>query len=184
MDISWVLTLLSHNGNSWVFKFYCYWSIVDWHCCICVWCTAKWFSYTYIYIFFFRIFSLLGYLFKILLNYYWFTVLCWFQVYSKVNQLYMYLSNLFFPISVITNYWVDFPVLYSRSLLIIYFIQWCVHAIPILLNLPPYHGFLEVVRLSEARQRKTNIMWYYLYVESNKMIQENLFIKQIHRFQN
>ena len=29
-----------------------YWSIVDLYCCISFWCTAKWFSYTCIYIFF------------------------------------------------------------------------------------------------------------------------------------
>ena len=38
---------------------------------------------------------------------------------------------------------------------------------------------LEVIILSEVRQRKTNTIWYHLYVESNlKMIQKNLFIKQ------
>ena len=44
---------------------------------------------------------------------------------------------------------------------------------------------LEVIILSEVRQRKTNIM-YHLYGEFNKMIQKNLLIKQkkSHRFQN
>ena len=37
---------------------------------------------------------------------------------------------------------------------------------------------LEIVILSEVSQRKTNIIWYHLYVESKKMIQMNLFTKQ------
>ena len=37
---------------------------------------------------------------------------------------------------------------------------------------------LEIIILSEVRQRKTNIIWYHLYVESKKMIQMNLFTKQ------
>ena len=44
---------------------------------------------------------------------------------------------------------------------------------------------LDIIILSEVRQRKTNIM-YHLYGEFNKMIQKNLLIKQkkSHRFQN
>ena len=38
---------------------------------------------------------------------------------------------------------------------------------------------LEIIILSEVRQRKTNIIWYHFYVESKKMIQMNLFTKQI-----
>ena len=37
---------------------------------------------------------------------------------------------------------------------------------------------LEIIILSEESQRKTNIIWYHLYVESKKMIQMNIFIKQ------
>ena len=37
---------------------------------------------------------------------------------------------------------------------------------------------LEIITLSEVSQRKTNIIWYHLYVESLKMIQINLFTKQ------
>ena len=36
---------------------------------------------------------------------------------------------------------------------------------------------LEIIKLSEVSQRKTNII-YCLYVNSKKMIQMNLFIKQ------
>ena len=49
---------------------------------------------------------------------------------------------------------------------------------------------LEIIILSEARQRKKNTILYNLYVESSKtnkkMIHKNLFIKQkqTHRFQN
>ena len=42
---------------------------------------------------------------------------------------------------------------------------------------------LEMIVLGEVSQRKTNIIWYRLYVESKKMIQMNLFTeqKQTHR---
>ena len=39
---------------------------------------------------------------------------------------------------------------------------------------------LEIIILSEVRQRKTNIIWYHLYVESKKIIQVNLYVKQKH----
>ena len=44
---------------------------------------------------------------------------------------------------------------------------------------------LEIIILSEVRQRKTNII-YHLHVEFRKMIQMNLFTKekQTHRLQN
>ena len=58
-------------------------------------------------------------------------------MYSKVIQLYTYMYPFSdsFPIEVITEYWVEFPVLYNRSLLIIYFMynQFGVgHATPLL----------------------------------------------------
>ena len=37
---------------------------------------------------------------------------------------------------------------------------------------------LEIVIQSEVSQRKTNIIYYHLYVESRKMVQMNLFAKQ------
>ena len=37
---------------------------------------------------------------------------------------------------------------------------------------------LEIVLLSEVRQRKTHIMCYHLYVKSKKMVQINLFTIQ------
>ena len=37
---------------------------------------------------------------------------------------------------------------------------------------------LEIIILSDVSQKKTSIIWYYLYMESIKMIQKNLFIKQ------
>ena len=37
---------------------------------------------------------------------------------------------------------------------------------------------LEIIILSEGSQRKKNIIWYHLYVESKKVIQMNLFVKQ------
>ena len=43
---------------------------------------------------------------------------------------------------------------------------------------------LQIIILSEVSQRKTNIIWYHLYVESKKMIQMNLFTKQKHTFRH
>ena len=37
---------------------------------------------------------------------------------------------------------------------------------------------LEIIILNEVSQRKTNIVLYHLYVESNKNDTKNLFIKQ------
>ena len=37
---------------------------------------------------------------------------------------------------------------------------------------------LENIILSEVSQRKTNIIWYHLYVESKKMIRRNMFAKR------
>ena len=49
-------------------------------------------------------------------------MLCQFQVYSKVIQLYIYLFSNYFPIQVIYRILNEFLVLYNRSLLVIYFI--------------------------------------------------------------
>ena len=35
----------------------------------------------------------------------------------------------------------------------------------------------EIIILSEVNQRKTNVTWYHLHVESKKVIQMNLFTK-------
>ena len=37
---------------------------------------------------------------------------------------------------------------------------------------------LETVILSVGRHRKTNIIWYHLYVESIRMVEMNFFTKQ------
>ena len=37
---------------------------------------------------------------------------------------------------------------------------------------------LEITILSEVSQTKTDVTWYHLYVESEKLIQTNLLIKQ------
>jgi len=36
---------------------------------------------------------------------------------------------------------------------------------------------LEIIILGEVGQRKINIIWYHLYIGSNKIIQKNLFTK-------
>ena len=61
--------VLSHYG---FLKFLFYWNIVDLQCCIYFFCTAKWFSYTYmqththihIYTFFFLFFSIMAQMVK------------------------------------------------------------------------------------------------------------------------
>ena len=61
-------------------------------------------------------------LFTHLLKYSWFTVSYQFQVYSKVIVTYQYIFFFrLFPLYVIIRYRIQFPVLYSRSLLCIYF---------------------------------------------------------------
>ena len=37
---------------------------------------------------------------------------------------------------------------------------------------------LDIIILSEVSQTKKNTTWYHLFMESRKMIQMNLFIKQ------
>ena len=34
---------------------------------------------------------------------------------------------------------------------------------------------LETIKPSEVSQTKTNIIWYYLYVESKKIVQMNIY---------
>ena len=65
--------------------------------------------------------------FLILLRFIWFIMLCYFQVYSKVNLLYKFIYPPIlhsFPMQaiILVEYWLEFPVLYSRSLLGIYLI--------------------------------------------------------------
>ena len=61
--------MLPHVGLFFVFFclliFILYWSIVDVQRCVSLRCTAEWFSYAYIFMFFFKFFSYLGY-YKIL----------------------------------------------------------------------------------------------------------------------
>ena len=69
------------------------WSIVNLQCCVSFRCTAKWFSYIYIH-----------------------THICiHFQILFHCT-----FSDSFPFFSIITRYWVEFPVLYSRSSLFIY----------------------------------------------------------------
>ena len=67
--------------------------------------------------------SLNIFFFLITWEYTWLTMSCSFQVYSKLNQLSIYIYHSFFPRQVIIEYWVDFPVLYSRFLPINYSIH-------------------------------------------------------------
>ena len=57
-----------------------------------------------------------------LLKYSWFTVLCQYLLCSRVTQLYPYRHSFAysFPLWFTTGYWVQFPVLYSRTLLFIH----------------------------------------------------------------
>ena len=87
------------------FKINFYWCIVALQCCVSFWCTAKWISYTYMYMHYFLD---------------------------------------FLPTYVTTEHWVEFPVLYSRFSLVIYFIHSSVYmSIPISKFIPP--PFLSLV---------------------------------------
>ena len=58
-----------------------------------------------------------------LLEYSWFTMLYEFQVHSKANQLFLHPFFIFLD-GPLQSYWVEFPVLYYRSLLVIYGLPW------------------------------------------------------------
>ena len=81
----------------------------------------------------FKYFSFpIKYNFYFILEYSWFTVLClrytakWFcthtHTHTHIHIHYIHSFSDSCPIQVITEYWVEFPVLYSRSLLIIYLV--------------------------------------------------------------
>ena len=79
-----------------------------------------------------------------ILEYSWLTMLCQFHVYSKVIQLYIYMYPFFFRffshIGHCVEYWVEFPVLYSGSLLVIYLMYSSVCTlIPSSWFIPPRH---------------------------------------------
>ena len=59
------------------------------------------------------------------MEYSWFTILYYFLLFNKVNQLYIHSFYGFFPHMIITMYWVQFHVLYSR-LLLVYLFYLCV----------------------------------------------------------
>ena len=66
-------------------------------------------------------------------------MLCQFQVYGTVIQVYLYLCIFFpdsFPLQVIKKYWIQFLVLHSRSLLTVYFIYSSVYT---LIPNPQFH---------------------------------------------
>ena len=62
---------------------------------------------------------------KFLLEYGYFTMLYWFLLQSKVNQLYIYRSPLldFLPLQATTEDWRELPVKYSRFPFVIQFIH-------------------------------------------------------------
>ena len=64
---------------------------------------------------------------KTIFEYISFTMLYYFQVYSNVNQFYIYIYPLFFRSFLIAECWVGFLMLYSRLLLVIYFICSCIY---------------------------------------------------------
>ena len=112
-----------------VFYFFSfYWNKIAFHCCVSFCCTAKWISYTYTYVLFFGFPSHLEHhivliIFYFLLKYSCFTMLCYFLLYRKVIQLYIYvLFFIFFALWLITGCWIWFPVLYSRILFILYIV--------------------------------------------------------------
>ena len=65
-------------------------------------------------------------------------MLYYFLLSSKVNQLYIYIHPLTLessPIQAITEYCVEFPMLYSRSLLAIYFIYKVIYILYIIVSI-------------------------------------------------
>ena len=90
-------------------------------------------------VFYFNFIGVQRYFILILLGYRWFTMCVSFRCIAKsfsYTYVYSFLSR-FFSIEFITKYWVEFPVLYSRSFLVIYLIHsnlwmlipnsWCIH---------------------------------------------------------
>ena len=90
-----------------------------WNTCLC--CSHKLSSFV------------LFLIYLILLQYSWLTMFYSFQVYRKVNQLYIYIHPFFFSPSRLSQNRVAFSVLYSRSLLVTYFI----YGVCIFLIYPP-----------------------------------------------
>ena len=123
-----------------IFKiFILYWSIVDLQCCVTAEVDSKVIQfYIYIYLFFFKFFSHLGY-YRIyffntsLLEYNCFTVLCQFLLYNKVNQPYAYIyphipallslppTPPIPPLQVVAKHQADLPVLCGCFPLAVYF---------------------------------------------------------------
>ena len=54
--LAWVTSNWINNHDLRPFFFF-FWSVVDLQCCVRFWCTAKWFSYTYIVLFYCRLFQ-------------------------------------------------------------------------------------------------------------------------------
>ena len=99
--------------------------------------------------------------FQFVLIYSWFTKLCYFQVYIKVNQLYIHICPLFlfldsFPIQAITEYWVEHPVLYSRfSLVVLFYIS----------STLPFKKHLERrAELLGTERRHTKSLWTQVWL--------------------
>ena len=69
-----------------------------------------------------------------IIEYYNYITMVLISVCNKVIQLYIHTYiyiyiYIYFPMQVITEYWVEFPVLYSKSLLIIYFMYSSVYTL-------------------------------------------------------
>ena len=68
-------------------------------------------------------FLIIPFFLNFLLEYSWFTVLCLRSTAKWMLYIHIYpLLKDSFPMQIITEYWVELPVLYNRSLLVIYFI--------------------------------------------------------------
>ena len=109
----------------------------------------------------------LPFFFQFLLKYSWYTVLCQFLVCIKVNQLhiyiyiyiYIYINSFLYSFSIwaFTEYWVEFLVLYSRSLLFIYFTHSSVYvSIPISEPNVCFFGTYACVKLLGSERNRLN----------------------------
>ena len=84
-----------------------------------------------------------------------------------ISYTYTYIHSFLdsFPVYVITEYWVEFPVLHSRSLLIIYFIYSSVYmSTPISHFIPPcYVSPLVTISLFSKSVSYNNFKWSIIY---------------------
>ena len=123
--------IIQSHSVGWLFSCIIFKSLLEYsclQCCVIFCCIAKWISYTYIYMCVCIYISLLPFFFFFLV---------------------------FLPIEVTTEHWVEYPLLYSRFSLVIYFmhtINSVYMSIPISQFIPP--RLLSLVSICLSRWSK------------------------------